>query len=316
MKSKDQDQDQDKGKNKKPKLTAIQGRMVKKSAAIALQPPEQIVYQHTVLCQTALPYRNPGDDVRVWERNQGSVMLSIEAGRAIDTDLGRFINLGLPFGPKVRLVLHYLNTEALRIGSPAIEVRDSMTAFIKHLQQRPPTGPEIRKFKDQLARLAAATVRLAIDLDDRTLQVNSQIVRAFDLWLSKDDRQRVLWPSVIQLSDDYFNSLIRHAVPLDERAVAALSHSAMALDVYAWLAQRLHRVSPAGQFIPWAALHQQFGQGYKDIRFFRRVFLRTIDMVKLAYPAARFTTDKTGLMLGNSPPPVKKRMVLVDKPCG
>ena len=314
MKSKDQDQDKD--KNKKPKLTAIQGRMIKKNAAIALEPPEQIVYQHTVLCQTALPYRNPGDDVRFWEKEQGSVFLRVEAGAAHDPQTKRFIELGLPFGPKVRLVLHYLNTEALKTGSPAIEVRDSMTAFIKHLQQRPPTGPEIRKFKDQLSRLAAATIRLAIDLDDRTLQVNSQIVKAFDLWLSKDDRQRILWPSVIQLSDDYFNSLIRHAVPLDERAVAALSHSAMALDVYAWLAQRLHRVSPAGQFIPWAALYEQFGQGYTRIRDFRSTFLKVLYMVKLAYPAARFTADKTGLMLGNSPPPVKKRMVLVDKPCG
>jgi len=48
----------------------------------------------------------------------------------------------------------------------------------------------------------------------------------------------------------HFVSLQKHAVPLDERALAALSHSAMALDIYAWLAQRLHRV-PRGrpQFI-------------------------------------------------------------------
>ena len=45
---------------------------------------------------------------------------------------------------------------------------------------------------------------------------------------------------------DYFDSLTRFAVPMDERAIAALAGWAMALDMYCWLAQRqLHRV-PAG----------------------------------------------------------------------
>jgi hypothetical protein len=47
------------------------------------------------------------------------------------------------------------------------------------------------------------------------------------------------------LSDDYFDSLTRHAVPLNHMAVSALSGSAFALDVYAWLAQRLHRIPPS-----------------------------------------------------------------------
>lgn len=55
-----------------------------------------------------------------------------------------------------------------------------------------------------------------------------------------------LWTSTIHLNGKYFASLKKHAVPLDERALAALSHSAMALDIYAWLAQRLHRV-PRGR---------------------------------------------------------------------
>ena len=46
----------------------------------------------------------------------------------------------------------------------------------------------------------------------------------------------------IRLSADYFESLQRHAVPLNKHYLSALSHSAMALDVYSWLAQRLHRI--------------------------------------------------------------------------
>ena len=61
--------------------------------------------------------------------------------------------------------------------------------------------------------------------------------------MPKDADQRVLWPSTVTLSADYFASLQQHAVPLDPRAIAALAGSALALDVYVWLAQRLHRIS-------------------------------------------------------------------------
>jgi hypothetical protein len=82
------------------------------------------------------------------------------------------------------------------------------------------------------------------------------------------------------LSDEYFNSLAKHAVPLDARAVAMLSGSSMALDAYVWLAQRLHRLVPGKpQFIPWTALHEQFGQGFARIRDFRRQFLHTLTQV-------------------------------------
>jgi hypothetical protein len=127
--------------------------------------------------------------------------------------------------------------------------------------------------KEQLARLSAASITLGIAKDNQALTVNSRIVSAFDVWFPKDERQRVLWPSTIRLSLDYWESLKTHAVPLDDNHIACLSHSAMALDVYAWLAQRLHRI-PANESvrISWPALHAQFGQGYKRIEHFRAVF--------------------------------------------
>ena len=106
-----------------------------------------------------------------------------------------------------------------------------------------------------------------------------------------------------------------HAVPLDERAVAALAHSAMALDLYMWLAQRLHRVDPQrGQFITWVALHNQFGQGYKQVKFFRRDFKTALNQVLTQYPAARVKLDKGGMLIGHSPPPVPSRHVILLPP--
>jgi hypothetical protein len=73
---------------------------------------EEIVYQHSVLCQTSMPYRDPGD-VRTWQSNNGAVHLLIAAGQALDPNKGFFVDVGLPFGPKPRLVLYHLNAEAL-----------------------------------------------------------------------------------------------------------------------------------------------------------------------------------------------------------
>ena len=70
---------------------------------------EAILYQHSVLCQTCLPFRDPGDDVRKWERANGLVNLLLAAGQAFHPDTRRFIDVGLPFGPKPRLVLYHLN---------------------------------------------------------------------------------------------------------------------------------------------------------------------------------------------------------------
>lgn len=298
----------------RPMLSVVKRRMIESSVKINATLPDDILFQHTVFCQTVLPFRDPGPEVRVWQRQQGAATLHLEAGYAKDPK-GLFVPVGLPFGPAARLILCHLNTEALQTGSSVIDVEGSLTAFVTRLQGYTPNGREIRKFKDQLTRLSASTMRLAVDQDGYSIQKNMHIVSEFTLWAERFDGERFLVPQHISLSAEYFESLQAHAVPLDERAVAALAHSAMGLDVYMWLAQRLHRIDPQrGQFIPWTALYVQFGQGYKDIRFFRRDFLSVLKTVKTQYPQARFKTDKGGMLLGHSKPPVSPRPLVVALP--
>ena len=255
-----------------------------------------------------MPYRDPGHDVRVWERRQGAVSLRVEAGAAQSPDSDEWVELGLPWGAKPRLILAYLNAEALRTGSPVVEIEGSLTAFVKRLRLDS-HGRNISLIKDQLARLAGSTIRLGIRAEGRALTIKRDIVSDFDLWFPKDERQRVLWPSMIKLSGDYFKSLQNHAVPLDDRAIAALSHSAMALDIYSWLAQRLHRVDPGKpQLVSWEAVKAQFGWHYKELRKFRQVFRKTLGEVATQYRAARIEMDDEGLTLRNSPPPIKGRI--------
>ena len=70
-----------------------------------------------------------------------------------------------------------------------------------------------------------------------------------------------------------------NALPLDALAIRALQQSAMALDVYTWLAHRLCRIprnKPA--LISWGALQVQFGPEYssttKSLNDFREAYAR------------------------------------------
>jgi Plasmid encoded RepA protein len=269
----------------------------------------QLSFQHTVFCQTSLPYRNPGDEVRLWQRSQGTTMLVVHAGQVLRPREQKVINVGLPWGPKPRLILAHLNAEALRQQSPVIEVESSLSAFVKRIRGFQ-HGREIRAFKDQLTRISNASFQFATALAEGDVQTQGYIIDSFKLWPEKDERQRVLWPSTIEFSIKYFESLQEHAVPLNEADLAALAHSAMALDIYSWLAQRLHRINPnRSTFIQWPALKAQFGHGYDRMDNFKGPFRKALRQVYCRYKAAKFEIDSYGMRLFNSPPPVAKRLV-------
>ena len=63
----------------------------------ALKPParsrtaedqSELCFQHSVFCQTGLPYRDPSPERR-WTRRQGRAVLEIEAGRIPDPRTGQ-----------------------------------------------------------------------------------------------------------------------------------------------------------------------------------------------------------------------------------
>jgi replication initiator protein len=300
---------------KKAKLKAspaspTQMRLILSPAAKQEESPEAILYQHSALCQTCLPYRDPGDEVLVWERANGYARIRLESGPALHPETGEFVRFGLPYGPKPRLILAHLNAEALRTNSNVIDVSASLTAFMSRLGLDT-NGRNMNAVKEQLARLSTTIIFIGHLGDQASDTDTASIVKGFRLWMPKKGH-RVLWPQTVKLSLEYYASLQKHAVPLNEAAVGALAHSAMGLDIYAWLAQRLHRI-PLGNpaFVPWTALQGQFGWQYERIRDFRRVFLVALKQVMTQYPAAKFNVDPRGMKLFHSQPPVPSRLMLM-----
>ncbi len=291
----------------------VKNRMVQSHVQISLDRGEieNAAFQHSVLCQTFLPYRDPGDEVRNWDYRQGHARLLLKAGEVFDKREDRWVDVGLPFGARARLILAYVNTQAVKTQNPIIDVESSLTAFIKKLGLHS-EGKTILSVKEQLRRLSATNINLAFEIpDDRVFQTKFDIVQSFDLWFPKDERQKVFWTSTIKLDDKYFGNLMEHAVPLDERALAALSHNAMAMDIYTWLAQRLHRVKGV-EFVAWANIKEQFGSGYDRMDNFKRIFRETLKIVLLQYPDARIEeVHGKGFNLFNSRPPILKEVLQI-----
>ncbi|OLY95610.1 RepA protein [Cnuella takakiae] len=270
---------------------------------------EDAIFQHSVLCQTFFPYRDPGERT-IWEHTQGNATLAVQALQAINPQTKNFEFVGIPYGAKARLISSYLNTKAIKSKTRIIDVADSMSGFIKGMGLNT-DGHTFAAVKDQLRRLSNSVISLGYCEDGMNAkQVNFSIVRSYEFWGEKT-KQPALWNSTIELSQDYFESLQRHAIPLDERALKALANNAMALDIYCWLTQRLHRI-PFGkpQFVAWAALKEQFGSGYDRMDKFKAVFRKTLSMVKLQYFKAKIEEEKNkGFWLYNSPSPIEMKSI-------
>ena len=273
---------------------------------------EFAAFQHSLFCQAYFPYRNPGPEVTHWEHTQGRASLILQSLKVKNPHTGEIDYLGLPFGTKARLIMAYLNTQAVKKQSPLIDVENTITSFVKELGLAS-KGKNINDVKNQLARIASSIITLNyITEEQRSLNVQFSLVKKYDLWFPKDHRQRVLWASQIELTNEYFEELVNRAVPLDIRALAALKNNAMAIDIYSWLAQRLHRIDPKNpQFIAWKNLKDQFGGGYKDMKKFKQVFRRTLDIVTDQYLGARIREEKNkGYYLENSPTPIEKKIMI------
>ena len=300
-------------------LTPKQERIVSTVADKPSEPdPDQsITYSHSTLCQTSLPVKKqPG--ITKWSVQNGRAQILITAGDIFDSELNKWIELELPYGPKPRLVLYDWNRQAVITKNPEINVEKTLRAFMKRLNISL-GGRDYKNIKNQLSCLAACQFSLGLRTTDSTdITAYGRIAKNITLLRTEEKNNRVRWPQIITLSVEYFESLLEHAVPLDENALHALQDSALELDLYSMLAERLHRIPPdKPQFIPWKNLYEQYGTGYSRLDHFRNKFRKHLQNVVAVYHSANikeFTTASgrsKGILLKNSPPPVQRQLSMV-----
>ena len=53
----------------KKSFSVIQNRLAKANLTISSGDDPDALFQHSIFCQTCMPYRDPGEEVRIWERS-------------------------------------------------------------------------------------------------------------------------------------------------------------------------------------------------------------------------------------------------------
>lgn len=283
-------------------VTKRETKLIDASAVISGQPPsgEDMAFTHSIFCQVGLP-RSKVDGLQ-FLRHSGNAWMSVQAG-LLDEGQGPVQQM-VPYGPMPRLALAWVSTYAMRNKTREIPIGKSAAEFLR-LVGMESEGRRYATLREQMHALAAS--RLLFGFKGRTF--SSQPVQQFDAWQASGAAQSK-WPGVMLLSEDYFASLMDGAVPLDNRALHALKGSALALDVYAWLAHRLHRIEGRPVILHWKSLREQFAQEYqgKDPdKDFKNAFLPQLKNVLVAYPKAKVKQVTGGLMLMHSPPPIDKK---------
>ncbi len=87
--------------------------------------------------------------------------------------------------------------------------------------------------------------------------------------------------------------------------IRQLRDRSMSLDIYVWLAWRLHRLDKSTK-ISWPAIHGQFGNGFRAIRQFKPRFAEALAAAVAAYPDARVDISDAGVTLHPARPPIAR----------
>ncbi len=285
-------------------LTAdkLDRQCVETAFAVMSDEEQRIGMMHAGFAMTALPHKAIDDNV--WIRQGGAIKLRIESGTdANDT------RVGLPYGAIARIILLYLQTEAVRTRSREVELGRSMNQWLTAMGIDN-GGKTYRLVREQSRRLSLCRLTFYRITDEATIVTNGSFVR--DAILpnrDRDDGQLPLWQEAIRLDEGFYQSLIDHSLPLRLAAIQKIAHRSMALDVYVWLAYRLHQL-PKPTAITWKALHDQFGGGFRHIRQFRAKFKEPLALALAAYPEAVLDVGESGVVLHPSAPPVPERRSL------
>jgi hypothetical protein len=213
---------------------------------------------HAGFAMAALPHKKTSE--AIWEKDGGTVKLLVESG--LDAERNP---VGIPYGSIARMILLYLQTQAMRTRSREIELGASMNAWLKAMDI-PVGGKTYQVVREQSCRISRCRLTFFRRIEKAEMVTNGAFVRDAILPLGSTHAQSSLWQERVRLDEGFYQSLIEHPLPLRQAAVRQISSRSMAIDLYVWLAYRLHALSGPVP-VSWQALRRQFGAGYSELRF-------------------------------------------------
>lgn len=269
----------------------------------------ELAFVSRILVQAFLPHSDPKDIG--WTRTNGNFVLDVKSGIGKDEN-GKFKHYGVPYGAIPRLLLAWLNSEALKnsqdtdnTNPQVVNLGKSLSGFLEKIGVPKTGGPRggITSFKRQAERLFHAEISVTCTglngIHERDIKIADG---RFFFWDAKDPEQQTLWESSIELSLRFYRLLVNNPVPLDWRILKAIKQSPMALDLYMWLTHRMSYLeNPI--CIKWETLQQQLGADVERIDNFRHSVRKHLLKISTIWKTLNIDASKSdGLYLKPSKP--------------
>lgn len=280
-------------------VSKAERQAVDAAAALLAEEENRLGITHAGFAMTSLPHKKTAEGY--WKRQGHRTTLLVESGRNRDGTL-----IGVPYGSIARLILLYLQTEAVRTNNPEVELGRSMKAWMARMSLST-GGKTYQLVAEQAHRISSCRLTFFADVANAELRSNGAFVQsAISLAGVMDESQSTLWQDRVRLDEGFWRSLRDHPVPVREEALRAIGTRSLAIDVYIWLAYRLHAlIKPTP--VSWMSIHAQFGAGFRAVRQIKPTFLEALQIALAVYPEAAVEVDRDGVVLLPSPAAVGRQ---------
>ena len=202
-------------------------RAIEAAATYMGEEQSDIAFLFSGWAHAALPHRRIPDDA-LWRVETEHVTLLVEPGRR-PLPGGENAWIGVPYGSRARLIMLYLQSEALRTGSRDVELGRSLSDWLGQLGIQL-GGKSYRDVKEQASRISRCRLSFHIQAGGRTGLINQNILDTA-MFMDGSGDQGSLFVETAKLSESFFEQLKKHPVPIEKSAISAINNNSMALDV-------------------------------------------------------------------------------------
>jgi len=297
---------------------------------LALEAPEappgsslDVAFLTRYFALAGLPVKRPRDETS-FVRNTDEFSLSINAPTLgiVGGKRDEKHNIGVPWGPKARLLTVWLSTAA---QDPARGADDRWVDIGPIKGWLASIGVNVHgdapsRAKEQLLKLTFASFNMQVRRAGLTLFSNETLIEK-GVFGERDlahyaagNLKDVRWPVGLQLSRNAFDRFRENGIAIPTQRLTRVSHSAMAIDTLVFLCYRLPLIERGEEdLVTWRQLALQFGSREPPSKF-RESFDSTIRQALDAYPEAQVQVTDEGLRLRHSDPAVLSRAFVALPP--
>ena len=285
------------GEARRQAATKHERALVEAAYRVLSEDAEKMGFTYSGFALTSLPHK-PQQEL-FWRREGHNITLLLESGRDRS---GKPV--GVPYGSYARFILLFLQSEAVKTGSREIELGRSMRVWLATMGLSI-GGTTYRMVAEQAKRISNCRLQFFTSRGEMQVMKHGGFVDGSITLADLQSEQPALWNDRVLLNEEFYRALREHPVPVSEAGLRAIGPRSMVIDVYIWLAYRLHALT-SDVSVSWPALHNQFGAGFNLIRKFRSHFIECLELAMAAYPDARVSVDERGVILRPSRPAIPK----------